>query len=130
MINRPSRLVAAIVTIFSLLFMQLAVASYVCPGDRVGEPVVQSAAEMPGSADCMGSDTEQPSRCHAHAQADKQSRDKPSSPSVTAFAPVTLFTALPALSAIYQPDTPQAESSLLVRTTTPPLAIRHCRFLI
>lgn len=130
MITRPSRLVAAIVTIFSLLFMQLAVASYVCPGDRIGEPVVQSATGMPGSVDCMGSDEEQPSRCHAHAQADSQSLDKPASPAVSAFAPVTLFTALPALSAIYPHGTPQAGSLQLLRTTAPPLAIRHCRFLI
>lgn len=128
MITRPSRIVAAIVTIFSLLFMQLAVASYVCPGDHPGARVAQSAEEMP--SDCMGSDKEQPARCHAHAQADNQSLDKPASPPVTAFAPVTLFTALPALSAIYRPDAPQAEMLLLVRTTAPPLAIRHCRFQI
>ena len=128
MFTRPSRIVAAIVTIFSLLFMQLAVASYVCPGDHLGAPVLQSAAEMPG--DCMGSDKDQPSRCHAHAQADKQSLDKPATPGITAFAPVTLFTALPALSAIYLPGAPQAEFALHVRTAAPPLAIRHCRFLI
>jgi hypothetical protein len=130
MITRPSRLVAAIVTIFSLLFMQLAVASYVCPGDLLGEPAMEYAEEMPASGDCMGSDMEQPARCHAHAQADSQSLDKPASPAVTAFAPVTLFTALPALSATYRPDAPRAGSPLLVRTTAPPLAIRHCRFQI
>jgi hypothetical protein len=122
---RKSRLFAALITLFSLLFMQLAVASYACPNLQ---PRPASAAEpMPG---CAGMDMEQPSLCHAHDQVGNQSLDKPNVPQVQPFVAVGLTQALRFIEPSFHSLPTQPRSLVLKRTTAPPLAIRNCCFRI
>ena len=113
----------------SLLFMQLAVAAYVCPDS--GSKVARIAAMSASAAPCMESasmdmDDAQPNLCHAHCQIGQQSADKYQSVSPPAIdtlpANLTLRVALPSFAqAAFQ-------VSHLQRTTAPPLAIRNCCF--
>lgn len=120
-IRRRSRIVTALVTLFSLLFMQLAVASYSCPS---------GANPMATGADCAGMDASQPSLCKAKAidQVAKQSLDKPDAPPVLPFVPLDFagtvllpaWTPVPAEGAAAPPD--------WGRPVAPPHAITHCCF--
>lgn len=115
-LSRPSRIVAALLALVSVLFMQFAVASYICP-----------TMKMDG---CSGKDMTQPSLCHAHDQAGNQSLDKPVSPPVQPFMPVALVMTVASgeIGHLSQADRPN--TFLLARATAPPLAIQHCCFRI
>lgn len=130
--SRSTRFVAAVIAVISLLFTQLALASYVCPGTTMPERMTMAAADngMSGMDHCTGMDKAQPTLCHAHTHADPQSLDKPDLPSVLPFlvigpvlslvlfdagvAPPDVFTAIPSLS----------------HATGPTMAIRNCCFRI
>lgn len=62
--RRSSRCKTAILVVLSLLFSQLALASYVCPSQVA--PVAM-ADMMASGAPCAGADVEQPGLCHQHA---------------------------------------------------------------
>lgn len=133
-ITRPSRMLAALVALFSLLFMQLAVAAYACPGEstRGGHMSLHVAADS-GGADmegCMGMDKDQPSLCHAYDQKNIQSHEKPSIPPVAPFAPVLLLGSFVALEPVDSSLPGSPAPSFLARSTAPPLAIRNCCFRI
>lgn len=132
--TRPSRFLAAFIALLSMLFMQLAVAGYVCPLLERGSTheVMEVAMEMTSDSlmPCQDMDQEQPSLCHASEQADKQSLDKPHSPSVAVFVPSALIATLhpvivPNLSFIQW-----QEPFSLARSTAPPLSIQNCCFRI
>ncbi len=135
-LSRPSRLVAVFIALFSMLFMQLALASYACPGMMMGSS--QNSAQVSPSIDntsmpgCEGMDKEQPGLCHAHAQNEwsKQSLDKPSMPDVQAFTPAGMVLVLEV--ADFSTAIPQTAtaSRLLSHQTAPPISIRHCCFRI
>src|SRR5688572_33161514 len=98
---RRSRRVTALLALVSLLFAHGALALYQCPGDgaaRVAQTVDSATGDamrsMPG---CDGMDLEQPALCQAHAQAGKQSLDKPPAPDVPAFMASGLFVPLDAI---------------------------------
>lgn len=124
-LSRPSSLIAAIITIFSLLFTQLALAAYACPALNVVAP----AATMPGCAN-MDMQIDQPGLCHSHCEAGKQSADTPQAPLVQPFVAAELRVVL----SVAESDAPyhalQPESVILKRSTAPPLAIRNCCFRI
>lgn len=127
--TRLSRSVAVIVAIISVLYMQLAVASYACPGLNQEQMAVERV-DMDDMAGCSGMDTEQPSLCYAAAQTGKQSLDKPHAPGVAPFIP-TGFAALIYWSEAFNVFAPDRDGSLtLTRVTEPPLAIRNCCFRI
>ena len=64
MIRRSTRrLATACFAALSLLFSQLALASFACPGQADALAMLEMAAGMP----CEGMDTEQPALCHQHA---------------------------------------------------------------
>ncbi|MFC5510473.1 hypothetical protein ACFPOU_04930 [Massilia jejuensis] len=133
-LSRPSRLFAATITLFSILFMQLAVAAYACPALSVqheSEVAHMSAYappdEMPA---CHEMDPVQPSLCDAYHQADSQSLDKPGVPPLQPFLAVGFGLPLLPLDVAYRPDSTSANPPFLTRTTSPPLAIRHCCFRI
>jgi hypothetical protein len=126
--SRSLRSIAALIALFSMLLMQLAMASYVCPG--MGEvttvvSVVDNAQSMP---DCHGMDVNQPALCHVHAhdQAGKQSLDKPELPAVSPFLPAGLVLTLDAVEEPVIERPAFHGSSLLNRATAPPIAIRNC----
>lgn len=132
--SRSSRVLTAIVAIFSLLFMQLAVASYVCPGASMGSQnnatsATAAAADMP---DCDGMDPAQSTLCHmyAHGEPTKQSLDKTPTPDVPPFVPVTLILDLQLFEVASIPDAQPYLPVALTRTTAPPIAIRNCCFRI
>lgn len=137
-LSRPSRLIAAAITLFSLLFMQLAVAAYACPalsvehGGAVASTFASMSAyaapdEMPG---CHEMDPVQPSLCDAYHQADSPSLDKPAVPPLAPFLAVGFGLPLLPLDAVYQPHSISAHLPFLTRTTAPSLAIRHCCYRI
>ncbi|MES2412972.1 MAG: hypothetical protein V4614_04170 [Pseudomonadota bacterium] len=113
----------------SLLFMQMAVAGYACPG--VGPKVAEAAAMADAGMPCaesmtMNMDDEQSNLCHAHCQADSQSAQTYQLPSLAAF---DVLPAAPALQVALLPfvEAP-AQAPYLQRTTAPPLSIRNCCF--
>ncbi len=61
---RLHRLTTAFIVVLSLLFSQLALASYVCPQEADVEAMV---ALMEAGLPCSGMDTQQPALCHEHA---------------------------------------------------------------
>jgi hypothetical protein len=71
MLRRPiHRLTAAFVVVASLLFSQLAMASYSCPVEIKAAVIAEMAASgMP----CDGMDKAQPALCHAHSTSAPQS---------------------------------------------------------
>jgi hypothetical protein len=134
--TRQFRFVAALIALLSMLFMQLALASYACPNLQAGqktEAVAMSPASgaesMPGCTG-MGLDTEQPSLCHAHDQVGNQSLDKPNIPQVQPFVAVVLAQALVFVDPTFHPLSIEPRKLLLERVTAPPLAIRNCCFRI
>jgi hypothetical protein len=127
--RRRARLMTVLFALVSLLFMQLAVAGYACPGSSSG--MTETAAMAESAMPCAESmsinmDDAQPNLCHAHCQIGQQSADKYQTPSLPAIdtlpADLSLQIGLP----------PFAQAPLqpphLQRTTAPPLAIRNCCF--
>ncbi|MEB0136701.1 hypothetical protein QN362_15295 [Actimicrobium sp. CCC2.4] len=113
------RLLVVFVVIAGVLFAQLALAAYACPG-QTSAMVVQA---MP---DCVGMDTAQPALCHASQHDGHQAPDKPVAPPVALFIP----TALVQLLAPATLPTPRSllPGFVLARTTAPPSNLLHCRF--
>jgi len=132
--SKPFRLIAALLALFSLLFAQMAVASYVCPGMPLGTAggavtlsIGSPPAEMSG---CIGMDMAQPGLCQAYDQAGNQSLDKPEVPAVASFIPVELVVALHFPDVASPSAVTPSQSLPLTRATAPPIAIRHCCFRI
>lgn len=132
--SRFSRLLTIIVAIISLLHMQFAVASYVCPGQPLdGLSATASTAVMAvDMPNCQGMDATQPALCHLHGHdaAAKQSLDKTPMPDVPPFVPAALVLHLQ-LSDVTAVSTSAPNSSVtLTHATAPSIAIRHCCFRI
>lgn len=108
------------VALFSMLFMQLAVASYSCPGG------VLSATGAP----CAGMDPAQPSLCKAKAinLAAKQSLDKADVPPVPPFIPLELAGLVLAADWLPLPAQAAAAPPSLAHSTAPPIPIQNCCF--
>lgn len=68
--QRTRRLATAVFTVVALLFAQLALAKYVCPG--VADPAAMAEA-MAAGVPCEGMDTVQPVLCFQHASDAAQS---------------------------------------------------------
>lgn len=95
MFRRPSRhrCLTSFFVVLSLLFSQLSLASYVCPG--VAEPAAM--AEMMASGEpCDGMDTAQPVLCHQYATSAPQSLEqaKVATPTLPAIIQVLVVPAL------------------------------------
>jgi hypothetical protein len=127
--NRRHRLITVLFALVSLLFMQLAVAGYACPGS--GSKVAEAAAMAEAGLPCAESmplnmDDQQPNLCHAHCQAGQQSADKYQTPAPIVFgallADFSLQVAIPVFS-----EAP-LQAPHLQRTTAPPVSIRNCCF--
>jgi hypothetical protein len=135
---RKYRILTALIALFSLLFMQMAVASYACPGLQVagGSESVVGAEEpmtaMPGcdQPDLAQLDAAQPALCHAHCLDAKTSLDKPEVPSVSPAVPIVSAILVPLLPLLAEPRPAPQQPFFLRRTTAPPISIRHCCFRI
>jgi hypothetical protein len=131
-LSRPSRFVAALIALLSMLFMQLAVAGYVCPGFKIAlvsntVAMHTDAGSMPG---CDDMDMEQPSLCNAQVQVGSQSLDRPELPHVQPFIAATLTLVFDDIEPAYDPILVPSDSHLLTRSSAPPLSIRNCCFRI
>ncbi|NVD74760.1 hypothetical protein D0T25_27270 [Duganella sp. BJB488] len=131
--SRSTRLVTAIVTLLSMLYMQLAVAAYVCPGVPAGSldnAVSARAAVM--MQNCQGMDAEQPQLCdlHAHGEPAKQPLDNASLADVPAFVPSALIFELPPVDPALDSNAAAYRPIVWARTVAPPVAIRNCCFRI
>lgn len=126
---RRYRILTALVALFGMLFMQLAVASYACPALQAGHGAgagATSQAPMPSMPGCDEPDPGNPALCQAHCQDAKSSLDKPQ------VSPVAQAAAI--VSAILTPFDPWMPVSIIVfasdsslqRITSPPISIRHC----
>jgi len=131
-LTRKTRLIAALLALVSMLFMQQAVAAYACPGLQMGDQDVmmlsQSQFDMGSMPGCDQPDPEQSALCHAHCQDGKQSLDKAELPPISP-ALVIGFFAVVVNSDILQRSF-NTYAPLLTRTTAPPLSIRNCCFRI
>lgn len=130
-----SRVVAALIALFSLLFAQLAVAAYACPAQEISKAfeaagMAQSMQSMTEMQDCSEMDLEQPNLCQALVQAGDQSLDKPSVPDIASFSPELAAVVLYRIAQSEPPLLPRITSSSLANSTAPPIAIRHCCFRI
>lgn len=132
--SRQSRFVAALIALFGVLFMQLAVASYACPELQMGQAGASTAMSTDAAdqnmVGCQGMDKVQPSLCHAHDQVGNQSLDKAELPHVQPFMAAALTLVFDDIEPAYSPIAAQPDSVLLTRATAPPLSIRHCCFQI
>jgi len=108
-----------IVAICSLLFMQLAMAAYRCPGPARME--MRHCAQMNDAPLTL---------CQSMAQGDspKQSLDKLPVPAVPDFLPVLLTVLQPVLVQAAADGVPPPV--YLSHSTDPPISIRHCCFRI
>ena len=131
---RSIRLITACLGLFSMLFMQLAVAAYVCPMASVGSRATEMSlsANAVDMTNCDGMDHAQASLCHLHAYGDqnRQSADNSHLPVVQPFVPASLLLTLHLVEIVSMHQSGQATSHVLTRSTAPPLAIRHCCFRI
>lgn len=131
-LRRPTRFVAALVALFGMLFMQLAVAGYVCKAasSELGTAAQAMPPEPPmyGMPDCGGLDMEQPGLCSAHAQTGNQSLDKPYTPAVAQFIPTVLAAVSEPSRNALAPIAPKHEGPALARSIAPPLSISNCCF--
>ena len=137
--NHRTRLLTALFALVSLLFMQLAVASYACPGlpgsgatsSAVAKSVMGAMAGMPCAeemamdpVDSEPAQLGQANLCHAHCQVGQQSADKYEPPSpvhITALpANFTILITAPVFSSTL------VQATTLKRTTAPPLALQNC----
>ena len=131
-VRRRTRCMTALLALVSLLFMQLALASYVCPGE-LAQLTPLAGAQQSGMpcAEPMSTvaDNEQPNLCKAHCEdADRSS----------AIVKVPTMDAPDALVAYFLADPSRPilsgglplQMPLLQRSTAPPLNIRHCCFRI
>jgi hypothetical protein len=124
---RRIRLLSAALALFSLLFMQLALAAYACPNlmPAPRAPMLDSSGQP--MANCPQADRDNPTLCHADTHKLTPSLDKPDAPSVMPF--VAAGFALPLLWPGNEASIPIVPAGLLHASgASPPLAIRHCCF--
>jgi hypothetical protein len=132
-ILRPSRIIGIVLALVSMLFMQLAIAGYVCPkviGVAPPSQVVATSSMAADMPECAEADKTQPSLCHASTHTVQQSLDKHELPSIQPFAPTTIFLVL-----VHIVVSPAANSFQLTNVrqsgaSPPPLSIRNCCFRI
>ena len=125
--KRQTLLMTVLFVLVSLLFMQLAVASYACPEDtsKAMQVKIMAEADMPcAESMVMAVDEGQPSLCHAHCQATQQSTDKYQVPAAIAVGLLPSGLTLDGVFPLFANVALQAP--YLQRTTAPPLAIQNC----
>lgn len=118
-LTRKNRFITALYTLFSLLFMQLAVSAYACQG--VADSSVQSMSAMDGQG-CQKMDQEQGNVCKSHCEKSSQSVD--SVPHATPDAPVLpLLAVTPRLDA-HLPSASSLHGALFAGIAAPPPSLR------
>ena len=125
----------ALVALFSMLFMQFAVAAYACRA-LMGGPESSVDAVMAAMPDCdqvhspSPADAHSPALCHAHCQDVKSALDKPEAAVVAPALSVVSAILVPLQAVVVMTPGAADRDSLLLRITSPPISIRHCCFRI
>jgi hypothetical protein len=125
---RRHRLLTVILSLWALLFSQLALAGYACPKvGQASEVARMMEAGMP-CAETMGQaiDDEQPALCHAHCAAPAQSADTYQLPALATPAQLGVVVTRP----VAMVRSAQAKRAPTRPNASPPLAIAHCCFRI
>ncbi len=125
--RRIHRLTTAFLVVASLLFSQLALASYVCPGQA---DAAAMAAMMTAGEPCEGMDLTQPTLCHQHAAGAAQSFEavKLAAPSWPAIVQVLVVPAV--LDAVEAIDVPMAAAATAVHPPPDPLFLATLRLRV
>jgi hypothetical protein len=124
---RRTRLITLLIAVWAILFGQLALAGYSCPGiAKVAEIAQMADVGMPcAQTMSRAMDDEQPGLCHAHCHAVQSSADTFQPPilaSLMQLGPVLTLASLQVpLQAAIAPATVPAQ-----REGGPPLTIRNC----
>ncbi|APW35966.1 hypothetical protein RD110_01030 [Rhodoferax koreense] len=129
--RRQSRLITVFIALVSLLFMQLAVAGYACPGvqQKIAEATAMAEATMPcAESMSINMDDAQPNLCQAHCQVGHQTADKYELPAPLDISAVPVSFLLPDMASVL--GGAPLQQPHLKRTTAPPVAIRYCCFRI
>lgn len=124
MIRTHRRFIARL-AVALLLFMQLAVAAYACPGvaKAVELPRAMEGAGMEMGGDCCPTlDPADPNRCLEHGQQDSKATAPTQLPEPLGVALPLLAVALP-IALVLAPTLPDVLPEFLARTTAPPPAI-------
>lgn len=127
------KLAIIFIALFSLLFTQCAMASYVCPSSKMsGAMNMVVGGDMAAMTNCHGMDSEQPALCHAHAQdqVGKQSLEQPEIPQVAPFLPITLVQEIFIDLTLVDHPTIAGLPAFETQQNAPPIAILHCCFRI
>ena len=127
------RRVFACLTLLSLLFTQMALASYVCPANpEAMASVSEHAARRIEAMPCHQQDKDQPALCHAHAAdaGDKFALDKPDAPDVPTFLPVRMAQTILALLVPATSDQAWIKARVAFSPNQPPPILLHCCFRI
>ena len=137
-LSRRLRFRSALFVLFSMLFMQLAVAGYVCPldeGQAAGGTVVaaiqdaQAAQEaMPGCAEAAGEEPASAHLCHTHCQVENQSLDKHELPAFQIALPDPILSIVVLSLASTGLSEGFSQPASMTRVTAPPISIRNCCF--
>src|SRR3569832_492059 len=133
--SRTHHLLSVFVVLLSFLFVQIAVATYVCPdflGKSLSDTMLMTPHEdrMTNSDGCVEIDKSNPNLCVQYARSGDQSLDRAS---VLFFEPslVFLYFAFSYIQSVGRLVTVRyIARDLLTREIAPPLAIHHCRFRI
>ena len=134
--TRRLRFVTALIALFSVLFMQLAVAAYACPTIQAKQETASHAdwasADMHGEmSGCEGGmDLEQPALCIAYSQEGNQSLYKPAVPDIQPAVVVEIVREIVDATLSFRPVNTDAQAPWLMRVSAPPISIRNCCFRI
>lgn len=132
--SRSPQVLAALVALVSILFMQFAVAAYACPalanGDSGDLQIIVLSENAGTMSDCEGLDLEKPNLCQADGQKREISLDKPALQGVPAFAPASLVSTVTPAEVAVPAKLSLVFGGIRARTSAPPLAIRNCCFRI
>lgn len=126
--TRTSRLLTALVVLFSLLFTQLAVAAYACPDMAPVKAAVMLGSDGHPMQDCPMSDKASPSLCGAHAKASPLSVDKADPAPIAPFVAGALLAvlALPELAGELDIGVHAGGVRPLGAAPPVPISILHC----
>ena len=127
MIRRLHRLTTAFFVVLSLLFSQLALANYVCPG---ATDAVAMAEMMAAGEPCEGMDQAQPALCHQHAAGVAQTVDAVKVPAPSLPAIVQVLVVPLVFDAVEAVDVPMAAATSEVRPPPDPLFLSTLRLRV
>ena len=121
--TRALRRFIARLGIVVLLFMQLAVAAYACPGmQRAADASMAMSASDVAMDDCPMGYRSDPNLCKEHCQHDGQATGQASAPVFAVDLP--LLAVLPVVEVPPAPVAPGVSPEFLAHATAPPPAIR------